>query len=737
MNYLLDKDFLKELDNYRNKEIYARVTALTLDELPIETIEGKITGGTINIDGTSAIRRTCSISLISKAININNLCWTLYNKFKLEIGVKNNIKTIINNEGVLWGEKYQDDICWFPQGIFIITNFNSTISVNSYTISINGQDKGCLLNGSVGGSLPSTVDFGVEEYYDTEYNMTIKNKIPIKTIIKEMIHFYGGEPYHNIVVNDLDEKGLELLEYRGSEDLYLLYSDMHDAYIQMAFDGMVKCYFVNDKGEVDKNAKELSSINSYHDRIDNATINSSVQKIKLNLDPASLTYTVAKIQYGDTAGYRVTPLVYPGDLISGIGESITSILDKIVQMLGNFEYFYDLDGRFIFQKKRTYLTTTYDSIFKNEDDEDILIKNSVDIDENAYYFNGNNLIKTFSNQPALNNIKNNFSIWGTRKSIATGSEIPINFQYAIHTKPVKYKPIRNIKKTDDDFNIYDSKGLLTTNDELNYKFDKDIEAGEDKGVDWRELIYQMALDHLALGEEDDFAVKLLENNKWCLNGITGYEYFYVDLLYSWRKLYKIEKIDDKFAFVWNSDIKEAPEKLDYWLDFLDVNNIEDPNLNKALLSQYSIDAIGSRSKVINDKQIKSIFYRDVPTVIFTTYKDYNLSDFQDQTGYTFMFLTNDVNIDSPVKTLDYFSISSQGKSAKEVLDELLYQHSYFAEKINISAIPVYYLEPNTKISVVDNTTNTNGEYIIQQITLPLTYNGTMSISASKVPSRIY
>jgi hypothetical protein len=106
MNYLLDKDFLKELDNCRNKEIYARVTALTLDELPIETIEGKITGGTINIDGTSAIRRTCSISLISKAININNLCWTLYNKFKLEIGVKNNIKNIINNEGVLWGEKY-------------------------------------------------------------------------------------------------------------------------------------------------------------------------------------------------------------------------------------------------------------------------------------------------------------------------------------------------------------------------------------------------------------------------------------------------------------------------------------------------------------------------------------------------------------------------------------------------------------------------------------------------------
>jgi hypothetical protein len=41
-------------------------------------------------------------------------------------------------------------------------------------------------------------------------------------------------------------------------------------------------------------------------------------------------------------------LTYAGDLISSIGETLTSILDKIVKMLGTFEYFYDVDGRFIF-----------------------------------------------------------------------------------------------------------------------------------------------------------------------------------------------------------------------------------------------------------------------------------------------------------------------------------------------------------------------------------------------------
>jgi hypothetical protein len=47
-------------------------------------------------------------------------------------------------------------------------------------------------------------------------------------------------------------------------------------------------------------------------------------------------------------GYRVTDLVYDKDLIAAAGDTITSVLDKIVKMLGSFEYFYDLEGHFIF-----------------------------------------------------------------------------------------------------------------------------------------------------------------------------------------------------------------------------------------------------------------------------------------------------------------------------------------------------------------------------------------------------
>ena len=81
-------------------------------------------------------------------------------------------------------------------------------------------------------------------------------------------------------------------------------------------------------------------------------------------------------------------------------------------------------------------------------------------------------------------------------------------------------------------------------------------------------------------------------------------------------------------------------------------------------------------------------------------------------------------------------MSSQGKSAKEVLDSLLYEHTYAQESISLQCIPIYYLEPNTRIRVFDDTTNINGEYIIKSFSIPLSYDGLMSISANRAVERI-
>ena len=121
---IYDNDFLLQLDESINKVIYAKIIALTWDELPIETIEGKVTSGSINIDGTSALRRTCSLSLVAKDLNIQEYYWGERSKFSLEIGIENTINP-----------KYPD-IIWFKQGIYVTTSFNTSLSLNGYTVSI-------------------------------------------------------------------------------------------------------------------------------------------------------------------------------------------------------------------------------------------------------------------------------------------------------------------------------------------------------------------------------------------------------------------------------------------------------------------------------------------------------------------------------------------------------------------------------------------------------------------------
>ena len=158
INALADKEFLKKLDLYKKKDVYAKIISLDINENPIEQIEGKITGGSINIDGASAVRRTCSLTIVAQEVNIDDYYWGLSNKFTVSIGIENFID-----------DRYPD-IIWFDQGIFVITSFNSQYNTSNYTISITGQDKMCLLNGTVAGALPTTIDFKQSEFYTVSYS---------------------------------------------------------------------------------------------------------------------------------------------------------------------------------------------------------------------------------------------------------------------------------------------------------------------------------------------------------------------------------------------------------------------------------------------------------------------------------------------------------------------------------------------------------------------------------------
>lgn len=786
-NPLYDKEFLLELDKAHTKNTYARITALNWNEEPLDRIEGRITAGTINIDGNSAVRRTCSLTMITSNVNINDYLWGLQSKFKLEVGLENYINS------------NYPEIIWFPQGIYVLNTFNTSLTVNNCTINLSGKDKMCLLNGDISGGLHSQVDFGIEEYYDTNENgeeVVYYNPIPIKTIIKNAVNVYGGEPLHNIIINDLDMCGLELLEYRGDENtpLFLLREENSTIYVNMTMRGSQPCY-VEENGKWEPTT--IGELAEYDQGIDQIVNGGTV--IRLNLEEKSLRYQVRKIVYGDEVGYRPTDLTYAGELIANVGESLTSVLDKIKNMLGDFEYFYDLEGRFIFQQKKTYLNTPWNSLTKTNND--IYADAAAYTSSSVYSFNNSNFFTALTHNPAFNNLKNDFSVWGNKKGI-TGVDIPIHMRYSLNRKPEYYKNYLE--------EVYVSES-----------YPYEIESGYHL-VDWRELIYQMAQDYYEHHDEDDFLDKVRNNNitnyeNYYYSGYTGYETYYIDMEGFWRTLYNpviyqtnsetkpewgtqyyqlegdkyvpvafesivglitpdegkkyyvvengkyIEIGDDRTNFFeygkeyaiktseneykliniyyfkeqknyfyqdsedfninthWHKDVVDNPAALLFWFDFIGEGS---------QLDKYMVCNIGTRTKAINDQDVMGIYFPQVPNVLFITNEEYQgMMTRPPQTGYTY------IRIDESL--INYFTISSQGKSAYDVVEQLLTENTYCVENLTITSIPIYYLQPNNRIEIYDSETGIEGEFLISKITLPLTYNGTMSITATKAIDTIY
>ena len=427
--FLLDDNFLEKLHNQSQREIWVKILALTINEEPVEEITGRVTGGSISVDGASKLRRSCSLNLVSDRMSVNEYIWGLNTKVKISIGLKNKVDPL----------KY-GDIVWFPQGIFVLNSFNISINNQQSTISLQGKDKMCLVNGDLGGNLTALTYLFDTVEEENGYNSYYKRKLPLRRIIREAVHTFAKEPYHNIIINDLDDWGLELLTYRGEEPMYLSYSPEEDDIINMTLNSN-QVYWVEDSDgkRIDKTLQQLSDDVDFVFKDLTHFISQDINPTKVYGDKESKkAFEIIKIEQGMTCGYRMTDLIYPKDLTINVGEGLTSMLDKLISMLGNFEYFYNLDGQFIFQKKRTFVDTSWNNFANNE--EELWAEHTAYTSSHVYSLYDSKLVSSFSNNPALNNVKNDFSIWGTKKSV-NGNELPVHMRYAIDTKPEYYKNI--------------------------------------------------------------------------------------------------------------------------------------------------------------------------------------------------------------------------------------------------------------------------------------------------------
>lgn len=441
-------------------------------------------------------------------------------------------------------------------------------------------------------------------------------------------------------------------------------------------------------------------------------------------------------KYNDTVGYIKVPFTWPGQTLSAnAGETITSVLDKI-KALADYEYFFDTEGKFIWQKKNTYIystlrqgteTTITNDIFFNSDlskIKEIILPKAIDAKDIAYKFDTTNLITSLTNTPQYNNMKNDFIIWGKRKT-ASGAELPIRYRLVfsrvypktdVKTTMInncrEYEVVNGIKgykkyKIEEKTQI--SK-LPFTNDDIYYKI-------EDKYYHWVDDKYQVTTE--TPGGEVEYNEKDKYQTQIYLDGVDKNSiYFdsplYKDLEIEWPKLYNVTAgIDSRN---WRTGSTPQGDEIDYYCHLINVpgQNIED-------VGRY-------QTKVINDNTVNCIYAPDIPAEILNKVGDKYPVDPTDKT----IDVINAYNIISvPEEIYNNLYAGGTQNSAFELARRVINYYTSYNNTISLSSIPIYDLKPNDIIQVEDDKSGIHGYYVVNTISLPLAYNGTMNISASR------
>ena len=323
-------------------------------------------------------------------------------------------------------------------------------------------------------------------------------------------------------------------------------------------------------------------------------------------------------------------------------------------------------------------------------------------------------------------IKNDFIVWGIRET-ATGAKLPIRYHLAIDEKPKVGNTYEEIVfTTNEDTGLREAKKpiVITNIDTYKgyegyiYKYNGDyykwqegkkklLESGEYEvkpitTSDWRDELYLQGVQAEGLG---------LDTNA-----------YYVELINEWPKLYDTEKGAFHEDLI-NSEGGLVGD-LDYFLDFID---------SSSAIGEFSIKNIGRRTKVVNNDKINCIFEANIPDVILINLglgaeEVQKKKQEADTRGQEYLQVSEQV--------YDNLAIGGSQNSAYNEIKNLLYEYTSYNESIQLQAIPIYHLEPNTRIVVNDVESDIHGDYIIKSISLPLDINGSMNITATRAIDKL-
>lgn len=739
------RNFLKTIDNFVNQKQYVRLTLLNWNEEPLKEIQGVISSGSLSKDGSSSVRRTCSLtaSISSGEYDIENTSYdfAINKKIFIEIGIENHSNQFLDYP-----------ILWFPQGVFFIASASASSSVSSaVSLQLTLKDKMCGLSGDVSGTLPAAVIFDEMDTQDAS-GAYVTKKVLVYDIIQELVNHYGGEDLNNIVIEDVPRRIKRVMKWTGSNPLYLVPKQSGSA-------GVVWYAAYIDKPET----------------LEDGTI---------------------EILSGQDCGYVYDDFVYDSELSANLGESVTSVLDKIKNYLGNFEYFYDEFGVFHFREIKNYLNTTQATTLVNDmKKHDYLVETTTG--KSVYTFSDKDNIISISKTPQFNNIKNDFIIQGKRQGTNSQQQIDVRYHLCIDRKPL---PVSSDERGNNYYNryynlllyteestqeikaafpaVYTTKNDFPSIGEFNTIY---FDATDNFAYYWKDDTYKSlkcsayypAVDTLSVsaiaetGSEEtkeevkpvpvpivnggylvkDWRTELyLEGLLAKKNGIdSGNYYTKIDSIAGWQgdvlqyahncKIdtdYYFEELDAFWPQVYDLvdqkfiGEKENAELLtssltdgNYFLDFIDSSTSD--------LGQFSVSAIGRRTDAVSSDTVNCLFAPEIPNIVF-------INADEDDKGRTKQQECEENGMPyTQVRGEVFYNLATGGykNGAFDQVKYELYLHTTYQNSVSITGLPVFYLEPNSRIELNDTSTNTYGDYNLNTLSIPLGPGNTMTVSCNQ------
>ena len=245
-------------------------------------------------------------------------------------------------------------------------------------------------------------------------------------------------------------------------------------------------------------------------------------------------------------------------------------------------------------------------------------------------------------------------------------------------------------------------------------------------IDWRTFLYLYGLEANALGLDPGP--------------------YYQDIYSFWPNEYDLRR--DKQCFFGEEEDGSIHYKSlaqgNFYFDIIDASSSE--------LGQYSVQNIGRRADVYDEDDINCLFRPEIPNVVFLN-MDHPEQNWSDNTTVTEV---RDINTAMDMLIAqrdecnangqpwvqvsnDVFSNLTTGgylNSAYEALRYEIFAHTKYQKAVSITALPAFYLEPNSRVEVSEQTTNTYGDFMVQNISLTLGPGANMAVTLNEVSERL-